>query len=311
MTPPTDRRRFLRTAFALGLAGPAAPLLAVSEPYVRSGSRLVVGVAAFSFRHHFRWARGGRENPNLDESSRVLDMPGFIRYCAEIGAGSAELTSYFFPPEVDAAHFADCREAAHVNGVAIAGTAVGNNFSHPPGSEERAEQMAYVKEWIDHAVTMGAPHVRVFAGRHPRGVEPEDAVRHAIGALEEAGDYAASRGIFLGIENHDSVTTAERLLEIVTAVDNPFVGINLDSGNFIADDVYAEFAACVPYSINVQLKTEMRLEDGGREPADIPRLIGMLKDGGYAGHVVLEYEEDHDPFEAVPPLVEKLSELCG
>jgi len=309
MTTATDRRRFIQGACALGLA-PVSSLFAVSQPYERTGSRMTVGVAAYSFRNHFRWARGGRENPNLAEGARVIDMPGFIRYCGEIGAGSAELTSYFFPPEVDDAVFAACREAAHINGVAIAGTAVGNNFSHPPGSEERAEQMAYVKEWIDHAVTMGAPHVRVFAGRHPAGVEAEDAVRHAIGALEEAGDYAAGRGIFLGIENHDSVTTAESLLHIVRAVDSPYVGINLDSGNFIADDVYAEFAACVPYSINVQIKTEMRVPERGT-PADMPRLVRLLRDGGYAGHVVLEYEEDGDPFEAVPPLVETLTELCS
>ncbi len=184
---------------------------------------------------------------------------------------------------------------------------MGNNFSYPAEAPERVVQMAYVKDWIDKASILGAPHVRVFAGRHPKGVAPEDAEKNAIQALSEAGEYAAEKGIFLGIENHDSITTADRLLRIVTAVDNPFVGVNLDSGNFIAEDVYAEMEASVPYSINVQLKTEVKVGEGKeKEPADLERVISILKDGGYAGHVILEFEEKDDPFEQVPLILDKL-----
>jgi Sugar phosphate isomerases/epimerases len=189
-----------------------------------------------------------------------MDMPGFIEYCARHDVG-AELTSYFFPPDCDASYFTDCRRIAHVNGVQIAGTAVGNNFSHPKDAPERAEQIAYVKTWIDNAVLMGAPHVRVFAGAHPKGVSPEEAENNAIEALAETAVYAGEKGVFLGIENHDSITTADRLLRIVRGVESPWVGVNLDSGNFIADDVYAEMTASAPYSINVQLKTEIKVKD--------------------------------------------------
>lgn len=292
-------------ALGLGLS-PWQNLLSVSEPYQREGSRLLLGVAAYSFRNHFAFMKGV-ENKGYVEGTRQIDMAEFIRYSAGLGIDSVELTSYFFPPEVDEAYLAHCREVAHVNGIAIAGTAVGNNFSYPPDAPERVEQMGYVKDWIDKASILGAPHVRVFAGRHPKGVAPEDAEKNAIEALSEAGEYAAGKGIFLGIENHDSVTTAERLLRIVTAVDNPFVGVNLDSGNFIAEDVYAEMAASVAYSINVQLKTEVKVGDGKeKEPADLERVIGILKDGGYAGHVILEFEEKDDPFEHVPQILEKL-----
>lgn len=267
----------------------------------------MVGVAAYSFRNHFAYMKG-KPNKNLPEGVEPMSMPGFIEWCAKHGAEGAELTSYFFPPEVSNEVLGECRRVAHVNGVAVTGTAVGNNFSYPKSAPEREEQMAYVKEWIDHASVMGAPHVRVFAGKHPKGVSAEDAERNAIEALAEAADYAGEKGILLGIENHDSVTTADRLLRIVKSVDSPWVGVNLDSGNFIADDVYAEMAASVPYAVNVQIKTEIKVGENGKEkkPADLKRVISILKDGGYAGHVILEYEESHDPFENVPRVLEDL-----
>lgn len=296
-------------ALGLGLA-PLSPLFAVTEPYQRSGKGLRVGLAAYSFRNHFKYSRG-KENPKFEAGDKAMDMPGFIEYCARHDVG-AELTSYFFPPECDASYFTDCRRIAHVNGVQIAGTAVGNNFSHSKDAPERAEQIAYVKTWIDNAVLMGAPHVRVFAGTHPKGVSPEEAEKNAIEALAETAVYAAEKGVFLGIENHDSITTADRLLRIVRGVESPWVGVNLDSGNFIADDVYAEMTASAPYSINVQLKTEIRIKDSKEKtPADLERVVKILKDTGYAGHVILEFEEETDPYEHVPPLLEKLQKWCG
>ncbi|MEM6915497.1 MAG: sugar phosphate isomerase/epimerase family protein [Verrucomicrobiota bacterium] len=301
----TTRRKWMTGALGLAVA-PWEKALCVTEPYQREGKRILLGLAAYSFRNHFAYQKG-KPNRNFVEGSREFDMADFIRYSAGLGVDSVELTSYFFEPEVTTSYLAHCREVAHINGVAIAGTAVGNNFSHPTSSPEQEEQMTYVKDWVDKASIMGAPHVRVFAGRPPQGIDEKKAVENAIEILRIAGDYAAERGIFLGIENHDSITTAEKLLNIVTAVDNPFVGVNLDSGNFIAEDVYAEMASSVEYAINVQLMTEIKVAGGtGKAPADLERVIKILKDEGYAGHIILEFEEKLDPFEHVPHWLEQL-----
>ncbi len=293
------------------LSAGALPLndaFAVPEPYERRGSSLQVGLAAYSFRSHFEFMKGA-PNKSLAEGVEPIDMVSFIKWCASQGVAGAELTSYFFPPDVEPSYLAECRRVGHVNGVDISGTAVGNNFSYPRSAPERAEQMDYVKRWIDHSMIMGAPHIRIFAGKHPKGVSGEEAEANAIDALSEAAEYAAEKGVMLGIENHDSIATAARLLRIVKAVDSPWVGVNLDSGNFIADDVYAEMAAAAPYAINVQLKTEIKVGDK-KEPVDMERVINILKDSGYAGYAVLEYEEDKDPFEHIPPILEQLQKLC-
>ena len=300
----------MKGALGLGLA-PAAELFAVTEPYHRSGKGLKVGLAAYSFRDFFEFSKG-KKNPKYTEGEKAMDMLGFVEYCAKHGIDGAELTSYFFPAECDESYYAQCRQIAHVNGVQISGTAVGNNFSHPKDAPERAEQMAYVKQWIDYAGIMGAPHIRVFAGTHPKGMSGERAEQNAIEALAETAMYAAEKGVFLGIENHDSITTADRLLRIVRGVDSPWVGVNLDSGNFVAEDVYAEIAASAPYAVNVQLKTEIKIGDNkDKQPADLERVVKILKDTGYAGYVVLEFEEEADPYEHVPPILEKLQKWCS
>jgi hypothetical protein len=62
----------------------------------------------------------------------------------------------------------------------------------------------------------------------------------------------------------------------------------------------------------VQLKTEIKVKDSKEKtPADLERVVKILKDTGYAGHVILEFEEETDPYENVPPLLEKLQAWCA
>lgn len=307
MTTVSNRRAFLKTAAVAGLSVAAGPgVWAAVDPIVRApgGARLRLGLAAYSFRNHFAWMKGQPKAP----STPAFTMKEFVDLCAKQGCGGAELTSYFFPGDAGDDYYADMRGYAHVRGVEICGTAVGNNFSHPKGSQARADQMAYVKLWIDRAVLMGAPHIRVFAGKHPDGIDGAAAERFAAEALEEAGEYAGTKGIFLGIENHDSISDAGRLLRIVKAVRCPWVGVNLDTGNFRTDDPYQDIKTSAPFAVNVQVKVSMRTPT--RQPADLERIGGILRDAGYQGYLVLEYEENENPFEAVPPLLERMRAFC-
>lgn len=292
----------------MGAGSLTTGVLAVSDPFERFGApRLRLGLAAYSFRNYFKTTKG-KPNEKVPAEEQI-EMTGFIRFCAEQNCGGAELTSYFFDPEVGDDYLAECRHLAHVTGVEICGTAVGNNFSFPKEAPERAEQMDYVKKWIDRAAILGAPHIRVFAGKHPKGVTEEDAETNAAEALEEAGAYAGTKGVFLGIENHDSIGTADRLLRIVRAVKSPWVGVNLDTGNFRVEDPYPEIEASAPYAVNVQVKVNMKHGDAP-EPADLERIGKILKDAGYQGYVTLEYEEDDNPFEAIPPVLDRMRKFC-
>ena len=254
-----SKREFLRSIGAvsavagLGVALPAR--LPGAPPRKRKGkARLNLSLAAYSFRDYFNTATHAQRKP---KDAKIIDMHGFIDYCADHELEGAELTSYYLDQNIEQAELIALKRHAFLRGIAISGTAVGNEFTLPKG-EKRAAQIAHVKKWIGNAAIMGAPHVRVFAGA-ARGQSFKQAQSLCIEALEEVGEYAGKHGIFLGIENHGGIVAeAGSLLEIVKASRSDWVGINLDTGNFHTDDVYGDIARCVPYTVNVQLKVEIK-----------------------------------------------------
>lgn len=305
-----SRRAFLKLSTAAGLAVAGAPLGAfaapAANPFKRTGKpRLRLALAAYSFRENFPKMRGKANTKR--GPGKGTDMFKFIDYCAAHNCEGAELTSYFFDEETDE-YMIKLKRHAFLRGVGISGTAIGNNFSHPKGAK-RDEEIALTKKWIDRSVLMGAPHIRVFAGVQPKDFPRAEADKMVVSALQECGDYAAKRGIFLGLENHDSIGSAETLIPMIKAVNNPWVGINLDSGNFRTADPYKDFAECVPYALNVQLKVEIHGEGRTKKPADLKRFTQILRDGGYQGWVALEYEAAEDSAVAVPRLLKELDAL--
>ena len=289
-----SRRSFLATSTLGGTA-------LAADPFGRKGKpRLRLSLAAYSFRSFFKF----QKNTTREVPKQPMDMFKFIDFCAANGCDGAELTSYFFRHNVTRDYLIALRRHAFLRGVDISSSAVGNNFSLPQG-EARDAQIAYVKKWIDHAAVLGAPHIRVFAGREPKGVTRDDADKWAIAGLRECCDYAGKRGIFLGIENHDSIGNAKSLLNFVKAVDHPWFGVNLDSGNFRTANPYEDFAAAAPFAVNVQLKVELKVA-GKQVPTDLKRAADILRAANYQGYVALEYEAAANPYTAIPPLLKKL-----
>ncbi len=284
------------------------PLGAI-EPIRRQGDpKLLLGLAAYSFRRKMKWMKG-KPNEEAREGGD-WDMLDFIDYCADHGCAGAELTSYFFPPEFDEAYLLKLKRHAYLRGVAVSGTAVGNVFTHPKG-EERRKEIDYVKNWIRYAAVMGAPHIRVFAGNARKGVSQKEAEKNFLECYEECLELAGEKGIFLGLENHGGIVSeADALVRIMKAVDSPWAGINLDSGNFHTTDPYGDLAKIAPYAVNVQMKVSLKRKDAKeKEPIDLPRLLKILRTVNYQGWFTLEYEEEQDAEKAVPGILTEMAAL--
>ena len=304
-----SRRYFLSTS----LAALSVTTLPGIEPINRPGeSRMQLGVAAYSFRERFQWMRDKEQKPKGD--MKLWSILDFIDWCADNNVPGAEVTSYFFPPDVDEKFLLEVKRHAYLRGVQLAGTAIGNNFALPKG-EKLDEQIAYTKKWIDYAALMNAPHIRVFAGPQPKDLSEEQAVANCLEAYQECLNYAAKKGVFLGLENHGGIVAEpDNLINMVKAAKSPWAGINLDSGNFHTEDPYGDLAKIAPYAINVQLKMEMSpkgSKKGEGQPADVPRLLKILRDANYQGWFTLEYEVAADPLGEVPKILEMLRPLLG
>jgi sugar phosphate isomerase/epimerase len=290
---PHSRRSFLAgSAAALATTLPVFPSAAAAapiDPVKRAGpARLRIGLAAYSMRQHLQAKPG---------APGAMDLLGFVDWAATLDTDAVELTSYFFPAEVTKGYLHELKRRCHLNGLDISGGAIRNNFTLPPGPELE-KWFSHLDMWLDHYAALGAPVIRVFAGVPPKEVSEEQGIQNAIGNLRRACDMAATRGVMLGLENHDYLTNIDRMLPIVKAVQSPWFGVNLDSGNVDRADFYAELAKIVPYAVNVQLKVE-----AGPEPkiaTDVPRIVGMLKQAGFRGYIVLEYESKPDPYVAIP-----------
>jgi sugar phosphate isomerase/epimerase len=123
--------------------------------------------------------------------------------------------------------------------------------------------------------------------------------------------HAEKRGVFLALENHGGITsTPAQMMKIIQGVrDSKFFGVNFDGGNFRSDDPYRDMAVIAPYAINAQVKVSI-FRNGKKEPADLKRVIGILRDADYRGYIVLEYEEK-DPLGEIPGYLGQLRQLIS
>jgi sugar phosphate isomerase/epimerase len=286
-----NRRELFKTLSAAALALPA-----VAAPrQVQGGkARIKTAICAYSFRQ----ALGANKLTYED----LVDM------AVENGVDGLDLTAYWFPKENLDQFYSSLRRKAYVSAVEIPAIAIRTDLCRErPNDQER--EAAWLNYWVDAAERLGASHIRIFGGNVPQGASEDDAARWVTEILKRSADYAGKKGVILGLENHGGITLfAKRVIQIVEAVDHPFVGINLDTGNFRSDP-YGQIQMCIPYAVNSQYKVSVH--DGDKtERSDWDRITKMFGAAGYKGYISLEYEDDEDPFVAVPRHLGTMRELA-
>ena len=135
-----------------------------------------------------------------------------------------------------------------------------------------------------------------------------------VEGMKAACDYAAQKGIKLGLEDHSGVSqSADVCLEIMHRVNSPYAGINLDITHFIpsaTQDQYAQIAVCIPYATVSHLRD--RFDD--KSLIDMDRVWKMYAQAGHKGYMALEYEGDSLGGETaevgIPKGVAQIQGLC-
>src|SRR3954468_1754060 len=299
-----NRRGFLG-ACALASSSVAVPFSAVAAD--RPSSKIRLAIATYSY-WHFR--------PPKVAIETVIDR------AAEFGAEGVDVLHRQMESE-DAGYVRKLKRHALSRGVALVCLSIHQDFVDP-SAEERKKNVQHTIKCIELASTLGIPCIRLNSGRwntiasfddlmKARGEEPvlpgfteDDGFKWCIECAQQCLSKAEEHGVVLAMENHWGLTrTPEGLLRIVNAVDSPWLGALMDTGNFL-EDPYAKLKQIAGKTVFVQAKTYF----GGGEwytlALDYKKIAGILRDAGYQGYVSLEFEGKEDPNVAVPKSLDLL-----
>ena len=294
MNDPIHRRRFLQTAGGAAAASlwPKAP--AGANPAVPVSSmrpRLFSGCCAYSYEKYLL--------------SGKMTMEEFILKAVELGIDGVDMTTYYLK-STEPGYLVSLRHLAFKNGVPFSGAAIGTQMCQPDPTK-RAAEIEGIKKWVDATDWLGASHLRVFGGVVPQGATDEQGIQWVAETMKVACDYAAQKGITLGIESHGGITArAENILEILHRVNSPYAGCNLDLTHF-RENEYAQIEMLVPYATHTHIRDHF---DRGNLPIDLDRVWQMFVKAAYKGYMSAEYQAQEDPMTGVPKLVAKIRALC-
>jgi len=239
-----NRRELL--GFLPALAAVSSSLAAQTKT---AGAALHPGIVAYSFR---------KELANGSMTYKQL-----IHLAADSGLHGIDTTAYWFP-DTSPTFLAGLRTTAYRCGIHLCSLAVRVRLCQPT-PELQAAEIENCKKWLDVAERLGSGHIRVFGGSVPKGASEEQAISWAVEVLKPCAEHAANSGIILGVEDDGGLTTtAEPTVAIVKRANSPFVGINVDTGNFPKNG-YAQVGLCLPYATNVHFKTCIADENGNNQ----------------------------------------------
>ncbi len=175
-------------------------------------------------------------------------------------------------------------------------------------AELMAERLEKAKADVDLATFIGAQMVRVFArGKWPDEPAEQEAVwGPMIESFKELSDYAAERGVVLGLQNHNHggcAMNADLVLKILADTDRDNLTFIMDTGQWqgspggsprgwmdITVDIYRDYierTASVASSVRAKI---YKIDNGREEWLDYPRIMKILHEAGFNGNISICFE---------------------
>lgn len=288
-----------RHAIAAAVTAAALPSQAPAAPYKPGPVRLAV--SSYSY-WHFQKER--------------YPIESVIEDAARTGFDGVEILHRQMSGE-DPVYLNKLKQLAFRNGLALPMLSIHQDFVFPESSE-RKKHVDHTVRCIHLAHQLGIPAIRLNSGRWKtvrsfddlmkvKGNEPvlpgykhQDALKWCVESIHDCLGEAQKAGVVLALENHWGLTTdIDVLLDIFKQVNSPWLGINMDTGNYPGDP-YEGIAKLAPYAHIVQAKT---YHGGGvwySLDLDYKRIAGILKKAGFKGWVSLEMEGKEPAATAVP-----------
>jgi sugar phosphate isomerase/epimerase len=171
---------------------------------------------------------------------------------------------------------------------------------------KRKAGIASYRHWIDIAVMLGSPSIRIWI---PKCSDTSDLPR-AVMALKPTLDYAATQDIVVNLENDDPVLSSDkRVLAAIALASNPYLRALPDFGNalmggderFNAEAVKRMFAK----AWNIAHVKDAEEINHKHETVSLPELFGIAKASGYRGYYSMESDSNVDPFADTKHLIDQ------
>lgn len=264
---------------------PAALRAAASRPDGLS-RRFDISLAQWSLH---RTIRSGRLDP--------LDFAPAAR--ERFGLGAVEYVNQFFSDRAaDRNYLAEMKrraDDADVRSLLI--MCDGEGALGDPDPVLRGEAVENHKPWVDAAAFLGCHSIRVNAAS--RGGYQQQ-LRLAADGLRRLCEFSDSRGIDILVENHGGLSSNGAWLSgVIEAVNHPRAGTLPDFGNFRTREEpeewynrYRGVRELMPYARAVSAKSHEFGPDGNELRTDYHRMLRIVVESGYRGHVGIEYEGD-------------------
>jgi len=301
-----QRRDFIQSSLlAGGLSGIPASQAIPAKPSLQPSIKL--SVSSYSY-----WHFKGDKFP----IEKVIDE------AAALGLEGIDVLHRQMESE-DNAYLQKLKKHAFVNGIAMTCLSIHQGFV-TPDKEELKKHVDHTNQCIELAYKMGIPCLRLNTGRwntiksfddlmKNRGIEPilpgyteDDGYKWCVDGIQQCLKKAEECGVLLALENHWGLgSTPEGMIRIQDTVNSPWLGLLMDTGNFL-ENPYDKLKMIAPRASFVQAKTYY----GGGEwyslELEYDRIVKILKDVNYHGYISIEFEGKEDAKSGVRKSVELL-----
>lgn len=173
-------------------------------------------------------------------------------------------------------------------------------------SEQRQAGLDSYRGWVDAAVALGAPSIRVHLPHGESGKE----ISCSVSALGDLAAYGRSRNIVINLENDEpEIEQPERIAKVINTVNSPFLRALPDFCNsmLVRDDAEYDYRAMellFPLAYNISHVKDEESGDGKVYRIDMDRIFPIAKKAGYRGFFSMEWEGTGDPYEGTTKLIE-------
>ena len=299
-----NRRQFVKTALAASAAAPRN-LVAAREPNIpfQKEPRARLGVASYPFRA-FIDAPHNRDRDKTKPGMQLTEFPAVVRERFNL-RNIEPLDSHFH--SLEPAYLSELRNSVEKAGCHVINIPVDVRASlYDPDASKRKIGIDQAKKWVDAAVALGSPSIRVhISGVH--GVTPD--VGRAAESLRAIAGYGGEKNIVVNLENDDPKTEdAFYLVKVIEAVNSPYLhGLPDFCNSMLTGNEkynYDSVAAMFRHAYNISHVKDSEVDNGKVFRVDVGKTFAIAKQAGYRGYFSMEWEGEGGPYEGTQKLID-------